>query len=65
MHQLTTDGNYVLRIELIDFQGELAVVEYDTFIIGDEISNYELTVGGYDGSDPPGKTVLHLIDVRA
>ena len=65
MHQLTTDGNYVLRIELIDFQGELAVVEYDTFIIGDESSNYKLTVGGYDGSDPPGKTVLHSIDVRA
>ena len=55
VHQLTKDGNYTLRVELMDPEGTLAVVEYDTFIIGDESSNYKLTVGGYDGSEPPGK----------
>ena len=56
LHQLTKDGNYKLKIELIDRDGTVAVVEYGTFIIGDEISKYTLTVDGYFASNIiPGK----------
>ena len=56
LHQLTKDGNCRLRIELMDPYGNVADVEYGTFVIGDESSNYTLTVGGFDGKKwPPGK----------
>ena len=59
LHQLTKDGNYRLKIELVDKNGTVAVVEYGTFIIGDEISNYTLTVGSYvENNDIPGKVLL-------
>ena len=55
LHQLTKDGNYRLRIELVE-DGTVAVVEYGTFIIGDEMSKYTLTVDGYVAIDTiPGK----------
>ena len=52
LHQLTKDGNYRLEIELVDKNGTLAVFEYGSFIIGDEVSNYRLTVSSYIAGSP-------------
>ena len=54
LHLLTRDRNYVLRIELTNQDGVGAVAQYGNFSVGDESSNYALTVGAYDGSYPPG-----------
>ena len=55
LHQLTKEGNYRLRIELMDPYGNMTDVEYGKFVVSDESSNYTLTVGGFNGNTPPGK----------
>ena len=54
LHQLTKDGNYKLKIELVDQNGTVAVAEYGLFSVDDDSSNYKLTVGNYTSSYPPG-----------
>ncbi|KAL4227124.1 hypothetical protein ACF0H5_015097 [Mactra antiquata] len=46
---LTNTGHWKLRIELT-YGHESGYAEYDTFAIGDEVSNYALSVGGYSGN---------------
>ena len=56
LHQLTKDRNYKLKIELVDKDGTVAVVEYRTFIVGDEKSYYTLTVDDFFANNTiPGK----------
>ena len=55
LHQLTKNGSYRLRVEMEDKDGIKVAVEYNTFMVGDEDSHYTLTVGGFEGSDPPGR----------
>ena len=56
---MNLNGKYKLRIELVDKNGMVAVVEYRMFIIGDEKSHYILTVNSYVGNnDIPGKVLL-------
>ena len=53
---MSLNGKYKLRIELVDKNGMVAVVEYRTFIVGDEKSHYILTVNSYvANNDIPGK----------
>jgi len=54
IHQLTKHDDYKLRVEVLatDFdwlQDYSYWAEYSTFIVGDEASNYQLTIGGYSG----------------
>ena len=51
IRRLVSDGqNWTLRIDLEAFDGEKAYAEYDGFMIGDEASNYRLSVGTYRGN---------------
>nr|XP_022291204.1 ficolin-1-like isoform X2 [Crassostrea virginica] len=50
IHLLTKDKTQVLRVELERFNGEKGYAEYSTFIVGDELSKYKLTVSGYNGT---------------
>ncbi|XP_055854919.1 angiopoietin-2 [Episyrphus balteatus] len=52
LHQLTYADNYELRIELEDFEGIKAWVEYSTFRINAERYNYNLIIDGYRGAIP-------------
>ncbi|XP_052106204.1 ficolin-2-like isoform X1 [Mytilus californianus] len=50
LHELTSQGSYELRVDLGDFNGDKAYAKYSTFNIGDQSTNYTLTVNGYSGT---------------
>ncbi|XP_072043613.1 uncharacterized protein [Amphiura filiformis] len=50
LHLLTSSGSWELMILLEDFNGETAYANYQSFNIGDEASNYRLTIGSYNGT---------------
>ncbi|XP_056016811.1 uncharacterized protein LOC125673511 [Ostrea edulis] len=50
LHLLTKSGNQVLRVDLQKFSGQKAYAKYSRFSVGDESSQYRLTVSGYSGT---------------
>ena len=50
LHQITQSGNWVLRVDLQDFNGNTAYAVYESFQIGDAASNYRLSIGSYSGT---------------
>ncbi|GBL97298.1 Protein scabrous [Araneus ventricosus] len=50
LHQLTTDDDYTLRIDLWDSEGKYKYVEYNTFEVLAEKDNYRLVLAGYHGN---------------
>ncbi|KAI0235376.1 Ficolin-2, partial [Lamellibrachia satsuma] len=42
IHSLTSNGNYVLRIDLEAFDGETRFAEYTDFLVDSESTNYTL-----------------------
>ncbi|XP_071162439.1 techylectin-5B-like [Mytilus edulis] len=50
LHDFTSQGSYELRVDLEDFNGDKAYAKYSTFNIGDQSTNYILTVNGYSGT---------------
>lgn len=51
LHTLTLDNKYKLRVELQSkASGLWYAAEYDTFRVGDESTQYTLTVGGFSGN---------------
>ena len=49
MHQLTSEGEYTLRVELADWEGGLRYAEYNRFSVGSEADGYRLHIGSYHG----------------
>ncbi|XP_077974134.1 ryncolin-1-like [Styela clava] len=54
LHKMTSGKSYSLRIDLLNWEGERRYAAYSTFRIGDEDSNYRLTVSGYSGNANDG-----------
>ncbi|XP_019643622.1 PREDICTED: microfibril-associated glycoprotein 4-like [Branchiostoma belcheri] len=50
LHQLTSQAQYELRVDLEDFEGNSAYAQYQVFTVGSEAGHYILTVGGYNGT---------------
>ncbi|XP_029442895.1 fibrinogen-like protein 1 [Rhinatrema bivittatum] len=50
VHYLTTQGEYVLRIDLADFEGKRRVAQYKNFTVGDEETSYLMNCGEYSGT---------------
>ncbi|XP_062851112.1 angiopoietin-2a [Trichomycterus rosablanca] len=48
--KLTNEQQYVLRIELIDWEGNRAFSQYDQFSLGNEEQNYRIHLKGYSGT---------------
>ncbi|CAK8694715.1 unnamed protein product [Clavelina lepadiformis] len=48
LHKLTKNGEYELRIDMEDFDGNMRYAFYSNFLVGAG-TDYELTVGGYSG----------------
>lgn len=50
LNQLTSQGNYSLRIHLEDFEGNQRYAEYQGFRVADEQALFQLTFGAYVGT---------------
>uniref|UniRef100_A0A3B3ZMD9 Fibrinogen-like protein 1 n=1 Tax=Periophthalmus magnuspinnatus TaxID=409849 RepID=A0A3B3ZMD9_9GOBI len=50
LHYLTAQGNYSLRINLEDFDGNHRYAEYTAFRVGEEQDQYQLSFGEYVGT---------------
>ena len=50
LHRLTAAGDMKLRVDLEDFDGNIAYAEYTTFKVADEGDKYRLLIGGYSGT---------------
>ncbi|XP_075336971.1 fibrinogen-like protein 1 [Odontesthes bonariensis] len=50
LHYITAQGNYSLRINLEDFDGNQRYAEYRNFNVMDEKDHYRLTFGAYVGT---------------
>ncbi|KAM9682750.1 angiopoietin-4 isoform 2-T2 [Dama dama] len=50
VYQLTSRGNYSLRVDLQDWEGNEAYAQYEHFQLGSEGQLYRLSLGGYTGS---------------
>ncbi|XP_066297113.1 microfibril-associated glycoprotein 4-like isoform X3 [Branchiostoma lanceolatum] len=50
IHNLITQNDYELYVELEDWEGNTAYAKYDTFSLGDESTDYTLNIGGYSGN---------------
>ncbi|CAC5411621.1 FCN [Mytilus coruscus] len=49
LHQLTSQGKYMLRIDMSDFENSKRHGVYSKFSVGSETSGYKLDVTGYSG----------------
>ncbi|XP_074543828.1 fibrinogen-like protein 1 [Halichoeres trimaculatus] len=50
LHLLTSQGNYDLRIDMEDFEGNQRFAEYKNFKVDDEKDQYQLHLGGFTGN---------------
>ena len=49
IHEITTHSSHELRIDMEDFDGHSKYAKYSVFSVGDEGSEFELTVKSYSG----------------
>ncbi|XP_077969665.1 fibrinogen-like protein A [Styela clava] len=50
LHRLTSDGEFELRIDLEDWEGNERYAKYSSISIGSASTKYQLNVGGYSGN---------------
>ena len=50
LHRLTASDDVMLRVDLEDFDGNIAYAEYTTFQVADKADKYRITIGGYNGT---------------
>jgi len=50
MHSLTRDGDYELKVNVENWEGEKRYAVYSTFVVGNRDSDYILTARGYSGT---------------
>ncbi|VDI23621.1 Hypothetical predicted protein [Mytilus galloprovincialis] len=66
LHTILSAKNYKLRIDLEDWNSDTKYAEYDTFVVGNESTNYLLTMSGYIGDagdsiiNPPSGTLYQM-----
>ena len=61
MYLLThqSNGPPQLRVDLADWEGNTAFAKYDQFSVGDEDSNYTLSVSGYQSASTAGDSLAY------
>ena len=50
VHRLTSIGQWTLRIDMEDFNGNVKYAQYEDFKIGDAASFYRLSIGAFSGT---------------
>ncbi|XP_029285366.1 fibrinogen-like protein 1 [Cottoperca gobio] len=61
LHDLTSRGNYDLRIDMEDFEGNQRYAEYKNFKVDDEKDQYQLHVGDYTGNAGDALADVHSL----
>ena len=61
MHLLTNLSGVTsqLRVDLADWEGNTSYAKYDQFLVGDEDSNYTLSVSGYQSANTAGDSLAY------
>ena len=61
MHLLTHQSSVTaqLRVDLADWEGNTAFAKYDQFSVGDEDSDYTLSVSGYQSASTAGDSLTY------
>ena len=49
LHHLIAADDVMLRVDLKDFEGNVAYAEYTTFKMADEAAKYQVSIGGSSG----------------
>ena len=62
IHEITSVGNYRLKIRLTDWDNATKLANYTTFLISNESDNYRLTIEGYSGD--AGKCYIYTVFVH-
>ena len=57
-HQLTTNNNYSLVVDMEDFEGNSYQSQYSSFAVGPESGNYILTISGYNETSSGGDSII-------
>ncbi|KAJ8035741.1 Fibrinogen-like protein A [Holothuria leucospilota] len=50
LHEVTNQKNYTLRIDIINANGDLLLMNYDHFRVDSESTNYRLALGSFTGN---------------
>ncbi|XP_063448146.1 ryncolin-1-like [Mytilus trossulus] len=59
IHNIVSTGEYELRVDLEDFEGNSAWAKYTKFFIGDATTNYRLEISGYMTSSTAGDSLIY------
>ncbi|XP_050964075.1 microfibril-associated glycoprotein 4-like [Labeo rohita] len=59
MYELTHNRNYMLRVDLEDFEGRKAFALYSSFSVGPEADGYRLQVSGFRNKGGAGDSLTH------
>ncbi|KAK2171725.1 hypothetical protein NP493_1034g00007 [Ridgeia piscesae] len=59
LNDITSQGQYLLRIDMEDFTDESRYAVYSNFAVGAEIEKYKLTLGTYSGTAGDSLTIHH------
>ncbi|KAI8493214.1 Fibrinogen- domains (FReDs) [Branchiostoma belcheri] len=62
IHRLTTQKDYILRIDMMDWDGNKRYAEYNTFRVSGESEQYRLTISGYSGT--AGDTITDSYSIK-
>ncbi|XP_071178788.1 microfibril-associated glycoprotein 4-like [Mytilus edulis] len=59
IHKIVSTGDYQLRVDLEDLEGNHAWAKYTRFFIGGVTTNYQLTISGYVASSTAGDSLTY------
>ncbi|CAC5404894.1 Fibrinogen-like protein A,Ryncolin-4,Angiopoietin-related protein 7,Angiopoietin-related protein 1,Ficolin-3,Ficolin-1-B,Techylectin-5A,Ficolin-2,Ryncolin-1,Tenascin-R,Fibrinogen-like protein 1,Angiopoietin-related protein 4,Angiopoietin-1,Tenascin-X,Fibrinogen C domain-containing protein 1-A,Tenascin-N,Ryncolin-3,Tenascin,Fibroleukin,Fibrinogen C domain-containing protein 1,Fibrinogen gamma chain,Ryncolin-2,Angiopoietin-related protein 6,Techylectin-5B,Angiopoietin-related protein 2,Angiopoietin-2,Microfi len=59
IHKIVSTGDYQLRVDLGDFEGNTAWAKYTKFYVGDATTNYRLEINGYMTSSTAGDSLTY------
>ena len=59
LHNLTSDGQYGMRVDFGDFEGNQYWAGYSSFSVGAEGDKYRLSISGFNSSSTGGDTLTY------
>ena len=63
LHTLTSGGDFELRVDLQDWDGNMTYAVYSNFQVGDADSHYRLEYGSFDGGDAGQLLMMMMMQI--